>query len=331
MRKVVFLLVLFLFSSNAFSQSEELASIKKLSKQRLLEYVDELISNKSLTGSVNLALALQEVYVSNTLTVKDIPKLTYENGSYWRAAMEKTPRDSSVLYANAYLCAYYGQIAYSDVYFLLGSINVDDTIKKELDSFKELRDKLYVKCSEAISDGIKLHDDGQYEKAIQIYDNEIEKFPEIALFYYEKGLSCMMLGKGDPNAEWSKKGFEMFKTCREKDPFFWQAYVGNDPNITNQQEILREKVLPFYTGEERDTDSYVAFAEGCEQMKLYSFAAHAQLKLSLIDPKKADEHLDKFFELIGKAGFKQADILKEMFKLSKMADKEKSQSQATEN
>jgi tetratricopeptide (TPR) repeat protein len=328
MRKVVFLLVLFIISSNAFSQSEELESIKKLSRERVSQYVDKLIDNKRLTGCVNLALALQDVFDSNDFTETDIVKLTCENGSYWRAAMEKTPKDSSVLYANAYLCAAFGQIAYSDIYFLLGSINVDETTKKELDSFKEIRDKLYVKLSNEISDGIKLHDEGQYEKAIEIYDIAINKYPEMALPYYEKGLSCMVLGKGDPNSEWGKKAFELYKIVREKDPFFWRAYQGNDPNIINQQKILLEKVLPFYSGQKRDTDSYIGFAEGCEQLELYPFAAHAQLKLSLIDPPKFDEHIDNFFELIEKSGFGQADTLREMFNVSKMAEKEKQQQKA---
>ncbi|MBN2591149.1 MAG: hypothetical protein JXA96_14880 [Sedimentisphaerales bacterium] len=331
MRKVVFLLMLFILSNNAFSQSQELESLKKLSRQRIKEYVDKLIDDKSLIGSVNLALELQEVFEPNKYTENDIPKITNENGSYWRAAMEKTPRDSSVLYAHAYLCAYYGQIAYSDIYFLLGSINVDETLKKELDSFKELRDKLYISSSEEINEGIKLHDDGQFEKAIEIYDKAIENNPGNALFYYEKGLSCIFLGKGDPNSSWTQKGFELFQTCREKDPFFSKAYQGTDPNIISQQEILHNKVLPFYTGTKRDTDGYIAFAEGCEQMKLYPFAAHAQLKLSLIDPKNSDEHLNKFFELIEKSGFSKAGILKDMFNLSKIPDKEKPQLPTIEN
>ena len=331
MRKVVFLLVLFIFCGNAFSQNAELESIKKLSRQRIKEYVDKLIDDKGLIGCVNMALALQEVPDSNAFSKEDIQKLTNANGSYWRAAIEKTPRDSSLLYAHAYLCSYFGQIAYSDIYFLLGSINVDETIKKELDSFKVLRDKLYIKSSEAISEAIKLHDDGEYEKAIEIYDEAIEDNPENALFYYEKGLSCIFLGRGDPNAEWTKKGFEMFQACREKDPFFAKAYQGIDPNVITQQEILREKVLPFYTGQKRDTDSYIAFAEGCEQMKLYPFAAHAQLKLSLIDPKNSKEHMDKFFELIEKSGFTLADTLQEMFNLSKMDDKEKTPTDTIED
>jgi len=330
MRKVVFLLVLIIFSSNAFSQVEEYEAIQKLSRQRISEYVNKLIDNKSLTGPVTFALALQD-YDANDFTVEDIPKITCENGSYWRAAMEKTPRDSSVLYANAYLCAAFGQIAYSDIYFLLGSINVDDNTRKELDSFKELRDNLYVKLSESILEGIKLHDDGKLEEAIEIYDKAIEKYPEFASFYYEKGLSCQVMGKGDPNSEWTKKAYELYQTCREKDPFFVKAYQGSDPNIAVQQKVLLDKVIPFYTGEKRDTDSYVAFAEGCEEIKLYTFAAHAQLKLSLIDPGNSDEHMDDFFRLIGNSGFKQANTLREMFRITKLMQKNKQQPPDIEN
>lgn len=331
MRKVVFLLVLFILGNNAFSQSQELESLKKFSRQKIREYVDKLIDDKSLIGAVNMALILQEIPDSNVFSKNDIYKVTIENGSYWRAAIEKTPKDSSLLYAHAYLYSYFGQVAYADIYFLLGSINVDETLKKELDSFKELRDKLYIKSSEEISEGIKLHDDGQYEKAMEIYDKAIANNPENALFYYEKGLSCIFRGDGDPNSEWTQKGFGLFKTCREKDPFFWRAYQEIDPNVVSQMEILQEKVLPFYTGQKRDTDGYIAFAEGCEQMKLYPFAAHAQLKLSLIDPKNYEEHINKFFELIGKSGFTEANILREMFERSKTIQKENPQPKPSGN
>lgn len=331
MRKTTLFLIACLFGTLQFVQCQEMEAMKKLSRDRLHGYIDKLIDNKSLTGCVSLALALQNVYdPNNNISEKDIPKLTYENGNYWRAAMEKTPRDSSVLYANAYLCASFGDVAYSDIYFLLGSMNVDEATMKELISFKELRDKLLVQLSKEISEGIKLHDEGHYEKAIEIYDRAIAKYPDITMLYYEKGLSYMVasLDANDPNrAAQSQilkdKALESYKKCREKDPFFWKAYQGNDPNVIKKLTIFLEKVSPFYSGQKRDLEAFKAFAQGCEEMELYPFAAHARLKLSLIDPPNADEHMNKFFELVGKSGCKQAEVLKTMFTLTKKAEKEK--------
>ncbi len=331
MRKFVFFSVLCLFSTNVFAEYEELQSIEKLSRERLSEYVDKLKDNKSLTGSVNLALALQGAFDSNSFSEKDIPKITWENVNYWRAAMEKTPRDSSVLYANAYLDATFGEIAYSDICFLLGSINVDEAIKKELNSFKEIRDKLYIRLADEISEGIKLHDEGQYEKAIKIYDRAIAEYPGGALFYYERGLSYMIESKSKNDPNLMVKALDSYKICREKDPFFWKAYQGNDPNIINKQKILLEKVIPFYSGEKRDTESYKAFAEGCEEMELYPFAAHARLKLSLIDPKNSKEHLEKFFNLIEESGCKEGNNLRVIFALSMEMKRQQQEAQEKNN
>lgn len=318
MRKTVFFLLLCVFSTSAFAEYPELETIEKYSRGKVFEYINQFIGkNKNLEGVINYALKLQYVFDTNDAPEQKIAKLTYENINYWRAALEKTPRDSSILYTSAYLYAAYGEVGYSDIYFLLGSINVDEKTKEELNNFKKLRDKLYEKLSSEISEGIKLHDDGQYEKAIEIYDRAIAQSPNSALFYYEKGFSYMMesQAKSDPNLK--DKALELFKVCREKDPFFWEAYQGNDPNIIKKLNIFMEKIAPFYSDEKRDIESYTAFAEGCEQMELYPFAAHAQLKLSLIDPKNNEVHMTKFFNLIQKSGCKEARDLQVMFELKK--------------
>lgn len=317
MRKTIFFLVLCIFSTAAFGQSPELQEIEKHSHDKIFEYVDQFMEgDKNLEGVIDYALALQHVFDTNEAPLQKIAKLTYENENYWRAAMERTPRDSSVIYTSAYLYAAYGEIGYADAYLLVGSINVNEKIMKELDSFKELRDKLYQKLSSEISEGIKLHDEGQYEKAIEVYDNAIKKYPDCAMYYYEKGYSYMMesKAKNDPNLK--EKAFESFNKCREKDPFFWRAYQSNDPNVADKMNVFLEKIVPFYTGQKRDIESFKTFAEGCEQVGLYPFAAHAQLKLSLIDPKNASEHVSRFFDLIEKSGCKEAFELREMFKLS---------------
>lgn len=331
MRKTIYFLLLCVFSCAAVlsvqkcvaAQGEggkypELEAVEKYSHDKVFEYINRYIrEDKNLEGVIDYALKLQFVFDGNDAPEKKIARLTYENENYWRAALEKTPRDSSILYTSAYLYAAYGEVAYSDIYFLLGSINVDEKTREELDNFKDLRDKLYEKLNSAISEGIKLHDEGQYEKAIEIYDRAIAQSPNSALLYYEKGLSYLMESqeKSDPNLK--DKALETFKVCREKDPFFSQAYQGDDPNVINKLDILMGKVAPFYSGEKRDIESYAAFAEGCEEMQLYPFAAHAQLKLSLIDPKNTDEHIAKFFDMIEKSGCKGALDLKEMFVLKK--------------
>ena len=91
--------------------------------------------------------------------------------------------------------------------------------------------------------------------------------------------------------------------------------------------MFLEKIAPFYSGGQRNREGFKAFAEGCEQMELYPFAAHARLKLSLIDPENVQEHLEKFFELIEKSGCKQAHILRQMFVFSNVISKEEQPAQ----
>jgi tetratricopeptide (TPR) repeat protein len=306
------ILLLCLFCALSFAKYKELEGLKQSSHQILMEYSQRLAAEDSkFEGVVKFGQELQPV---KEKTKVDITKLTYQRKYYWRAVLEMTPKDSSILFAHAHLHAARGETAYADAYFLLGSLTVGKTYRAELDKYKNLRNELNKRASREIDTGIKLHDRKEYENAIEVYNRVIAEYPKCALAYYEKGLSYMMMGRDETNLK--QKAMQMYAECRQRDPFFWKAYQGSDPNVIQKLQIYLKQVHPFISGKQRTKEGFVAFAEGCEAMELYPFAAHARWKLTLIDSDHLQEHIKKFLYLIEKCGCEDVDFFNKQFKFN---------------
>jgi len=306
------ILLLCLFCSVSFAEYKELEALKQSSHQALMGHAHRLSAvDPKFEGVVKFGQELQAV---KDETKVDVAKLTYQRKYYWRAVLEMTPKDSSVLFAHAHFRAARGETAYADVYFLLGSLTVGKSHRAELDKYKHLRNELNNRASREIDIGIKFHDSGEYTKALELYDSVIAERPNSALAYYEKGLSYMMMGIDETNLK--QKAMQMYAECRQRDPFFWKAYQGSDPNVIQKLQIYLKQVHPFVSGKQRTKEGFIAFAEGCEAMELYPFAAHARWKLALVDSDHLQEHIKKFLYLIEKCGCEDVDFFKKQFKFN---------------
>lgn len=304
------ILLLCLFCSVSFAEYKELEAFKQSSHQALRGYVQRLAAEDSkFEGVVKFGQGLQAV---KDETKVDVAKLTDQNKHYWRAVLEMTPKDSSILFAHAHLHAARGETAYADAYFLLGSLTVGKSHRAKFDKYKRLRNELKKRAARDTDIGIKLNDRREYEKAIEVYNRVIAEYSNFALAYYEKGLSYMMMSKDETNLK--QKAIQMYAECRQRDPFFWKAYQGSDPNVIQKLQIYLKQVHPFVSGKQRTKEGFVAFAEGCEAMELYPFAAHARWKLALIDSDHLQEHIKKFLYLIEKCGCEDVDFFKKQFK-----------------
>lgn len=306
------ILLLCLFCSVSFAKYKELEALKQSSHQALMGNAHRLSAvDPKFEGVVKFGQELQAV---EDETKVDVARLTYQSKHYWRAVLEMTPKDSSILFAHAHLHAARGETAYADIYFLLSSLTVGKSYRAEFDKYKSLRNELNDRAAREIDIGIKLHDHREYEKAIEVYDRVIAEYSNFALAYYEKGLSHMMMGRDEPGLK--QKAMQMYAECRQRDPFFWKAYQGSDPNVIQKLQIYLKQVHPFVSGKQRTKEGFVAFAEGCEAMELYPFAAHARWKLALIDSAHLREHIKKFLYLIEKCGCEDVDFFNKQFKFN---------------
>ena len=301
-----------LVSSVSIAQYKELEALRQSSHQVLREYAQRLAAEDTkFEGVVKFGKALQAIKDEKKA---DIAKLTFQSKNYLRAVLEMNPKDSSILFAHAHLHAARGETDIADAYFLLGSLTVEKSRRAEFEKYKRLRDKMNKRAGEEIQKGIKYHDQEEYAKALEVYDSVLTKHPKCALAYYEKGFSYLMMRKENPDM--IQQAEKMYAECRRCDPFFWKAYQGGGPTVVRKLMACLNQVHPFVSGKQRTKEAFATFAEGCEAMELYPFAAHARWKLALIDSDNWQEHMKKFLDLIEKCGCKDADFFRKQFKFN---------------
>ena len=293
----------------------ELTALKESSRKVLTAYAERFAGDDAkFEGLVALGKALKAV---EDPAKADVAKLTYQSKAYWRAVLEMTPQDSSVLLAQAHLHAARGERDCADAYFLLASVTMDKSRSEELAAYSRLRDALNARVSREIERGVKLHDMGHYTKAIEIYDGILAEYPCCSQAYYEKGYSYLMMRASGPAMK--QKADEMYAECRRLDPFWWKAYQGGGPAVVKKLQVCMEKVQPFVSGKQRSKADFVAFADGCEAMELYPFAAHARWKLAMMDPDHMRDHVKVFLDLLEKCGCEDPAFFRRQFRLDEVA------------
>ena len=298
-----------LLGSVASAEYEELVVLKVSSAQMLGQYAGRLAAvDAKFEGVVKFGEALQSVRDPMAVNVAE---LTYKSKHYWRALLEMVASDPAILFAHAHLHAARGEVDYADVYFMLGSLVVEKRPRADLKQYERQRRKLLRRVDKDIRKGTRLHDRGKYAEALAAYDRVLAAYPNCAWAFYEKGFTYLMMGKDDPNLAARRQ--QMYAECRRRDPFYWQAYQGSDPKVLDKLTILTTKIVPFVSGKERTKEGLIAFAEGCETIELYPFAAHARWILTRIDSEHLQEHLKAFISLIEKCGCEDAEFFRNQF------------------
>ncbi len=311
MRTYLVIIIMCIACPAGWAEYPELVALKESSRKALAGYAGRFAADDAkFEGLVKFGEALKAI---EDPAKADVAKLTYKSKAYWRAVLEVTPRDSSILLAQAHLYAARGERDYADAYFLLASVTMDKSRREELETYTRLRDALNTRAGREIERGVKLHDTGYYTIAIGVYDAVLAEYPCCSQAYYEKGYSCLMMQKDDPAMK--QKADEMYAQCRRLDPFLWKAYQGGGPAVVKKLQIGLEKVQPFVSGRQRTRADFVAFAEGCEAMELYPFAAHARWKLAMMDPDHMREHVKAFLGLLEKCGCEDPAFFRRQFQL----------------
>lgn len=293
------------------AQYPELTAMKESSRKALAKYAGKFAGDDAkFEGLVAFGNALKAV---KDPAAADVAKLTWQSKAYWRAVLETTPQDSSVLLAQAHLHAARGERDYADTCFLLASVTMDKSRRQELATYTRLRDALNARVNGEIEKGVKLHDVGRYAEAIKIYDAILAQYPTCSQAFYEKGYSCLMVR--EDAAAMKQEADKMYAECRRLNPFWWKAYRGGGPAVAEKLAVGQKKVEPFVSGRQRSKADFVAFAEGCEAMELYPFAAHARWKLAMMDPDRMREHVKSFLDLIARCGCEDPDFFRRQFQL----------------
>jgi tetratricopeptide (TPR) repeat protein len=297
---------------SAGEEYPELGELKKWARDVLALQANQFRQvDPRFDGVVEFGRRLQAAKIDETT---DVASLTYTSRAYWRAALEVVPADQSILLAHANLLVARGEVAQAETYYMLASrMKGDEASRIVLDSYQKLRTALHDRTGRDIKEGIALHDKKKYDKALEAYDRALEGWPASAWAYYQKGFAYLMLSRNDPRYE--PRAAAMYAECRARDPFYWRAYQGRDPEVIAKLLVVLQKIQPFISGQSTGVTDLISFAEGCEEIGQYPLAAHARWKLALLDPTHARDHIRRFLDLLDKAGCEDVAFFRAQFNL----------------
>ncbi len=208
---------------------------------------------------------------------KDIDALALKNPDFWRALMEMVPQDPSVGFSLAYLYASRGLLAAAQAWLLISAPEMDTgPFGGDLDQLKGAITLAEAEVGLDIKKGIALHDEKRYDEAMAAYDGVLAGHGENAWALYEKSFS--MLAKDAPGSKGARE--ELYKTIRDIDPFYFEAYQGKVDAARKAQIVaLLTDVHPFLKGPGRSAKAYERFAYGCEAMGQHHYAEQVFWKL----------------------------------------------------
>jgi CHAT domain-containing protein len=124
---------------------------------------------------------------------------------------------------------------------------------------------------QALQPGMDCHDRGEFVAAIGIYDEVIDRYPNLALPIYEKTLSVQARdGGSSPQPE------SLYTAALLRDPFQIQALRSRGRSAVTTYEI---NIAPFFKDPAPNPAVVARFAEGATQLGDHWSAAHAHVLL----------------------------------------------------
>jgi CHAT domain-containing protein/Tfp pilus assembly protein PilF len=197
---------------------------------------------------------------------------TCQNPNYWRVLMVPERGYETALLINAYVYAAFKQISWSKIWLFLAHLDLTEEVRPAFDSLWNMIRLAEDRIAEDIQEGIKLHDQGRFNRAIEIYDRILAEYPYSAWARYEKSYSLV---SADPTGN-QEIAENLCEEALQHDPFYPQAYIAKSPD---EIEVFNSEVQPFLYTSLKDKIGFRTFAYGCHKLGLYEIAGHAMFQL----------------------------------------------------
>ncbi|MFC1597523.1 hypothetical protein ACFL5Q_06260 [Planctomycetota bacterium] len=192
---------------SAADLSQKLDLLKQWSREQAIPVLAHHAStaDPKFVGVVNTGRLIQQTDLSQPFSVE---KLTFENPHYWRGVMEMTPGNHLVVAFAILLFTADGELDKAAVLDNATRAFRDREEKRTLATTilaaRQQRFELFNRqLNEEISQGIQLHDQGNYDRAIAVYDRVLTAYPGSAWARYERFLSRFHseIAKAGPEAK----------------------------------------------------------------------------------------------------------------------------------
>ena len=224
----------------------------------------------------------------------DVDALVTSNPNFWRMVYEIAPGDPALalLHSSLLLAGGEAQRALQLSVLARQRPGVDPIMTQALASISLSATDAQRRSNELVEAGIKLHDAADFTAALAKYDEALALLPANGWAFYERGFSLRAqalkaAGQSLPANDSVTIGHAIdlpepvvaaFTQARAHDPFQWQAWQGNDPEIVNGARALFVKAQPVWDEIRRDAakpvedPKFLALLEGCERAHIDDYA-----------------------------------------------------------
>jgi CHAT domain-containing protein/Tfp pilus assembly protein PilF len=257
----------------------ELLKLQQMAVVRIKDYCQQLrLEKDSISPFHAYAKDLESL---ETLPPRPAVSFTCQNPNYWRVLMSSDRGYEMALLTNAYAHAAYKQISWSKIWLFLAHLNLTSEFSLDFEALRKMIGAVEDRIEQDIREGMRLHDQGRFNRAVEVYDRILKEYPYSAWSYYEKAYSLA--------SEDLTGNQEIMKAlCKEAlrcDPFYAPAYVVKS---RDEIEIFTRDIQPFLSSTTRDTISFRIFAHGCHKLRLFEIAGHAMFRLLSQQPHDRD-------------------------------------------
>lgn len=244
---------------------------------------------------------------------QNISTLTSKNNFYWRASMEMSAGNQLIPVTKIALLLSQGEFDYALKYIEMIRLFCDPKAVPTI-YLKEMArrlDEFNKQLNEAIDKGIAEHDKGNYEKAIAIYKDILQEYPNSASVQYELYYSQNALQlKNQTQSIDDRKDWDLAKVSIYKsNPLYTmdvRAANGKEGYLLFRRQSIQQL---FKTKEAKLSDVYT-YADIAMDLGVYDFAAQLFWLSSSFD-KDSKDALSKYLYCLEKLGVTD---LKENFK-----------------
>lgn len=219
----------------------------------------------------------------------DADVMLTRNPNFWRAFYETAVADPAFLYLYSGLLMTGGE-AHRAAYVLILARQRPGVPKDVRRNDQLLLDQALAVIEEgdrAVQAGIKVFDTGDLDSAARTYREALAWWPQNSWAEYELGFTVRTrdetrtAGTSHKGASpWSPEALDHFAAARHHDPLRWEAYQGNDRDMTEAMLNLKRRVLPAWdrikTDAAVDDDVLLRFAEGCQSAGIHDLALVAR-------------------------------------------------------
>jgi len=224
----------------------------------------------------------------------DVDALVTSNPNFWRMVYEIAPGDPALglLHSSLLLAGGEAQKALQLSVLARQRPGVDPIMTQALTTISLRATDAQRRSNELVEAGIKLHDAADFAGALAKYEEALTALPANGWAYYERGFSLRaqeLKADGQPAPandtvtigqaiDLPEPVIAAYTRARGHDPFQWQAWQGNDPDVVNGARALFVKAQPVWDEIRRDASKPVAdeklldLLEGCERAHIDDYA-----------------------------------------------------------